>query len=83
MSHGESKPPEYLGRKDVAVYYLTSIYRQPLYNELSYRRICMHACIYPVAEETCKRVLSLPVHPSVAREDGEYVLDVLGAIEKP
>jgi dTDP-4-amino-4,6-dideoxygalactose transaminase len=30
-----------------------------------------------VAEDVCKRVLSLPVHPSVTEEDIAYMLDVL------
>ena len=38
--------------------------------ELGYdKRIC------PMAEESCKRVLSLPVHPSVHQEDIQYIID--------
>lgn len=75
-----NKLAEYLKKKgvEVAVHYPTPIYRQPLYNELGYGKM-----ICPVAEETCKRILSLPVHPSVAKEDVKYILDVLGAVEKP
>jgi len=56
----------------VAVHYPTPIYRQPLYHELGYDKM-----ICPMAEESCKRVLSLPVHPSVDEEDIQYILDVL------
>ena len=56
----------------VAVHYPTPIYRQPFYKELGYgKTIC------PMAEDACKRILSLPVHPSVAREDVKYMLNVL------
>ena len=56
----------------VAVHYPTPVYRQPLYKELGYgKTVC------PVAEDASKRVLSLPVHPSVTEEDITYILDVL------
>ena len=59
---------------EVAVHYPTPIYKQPVYNKLGYGKI---SC--PVAEEACKRVLSLPVHPSVTKEDGKHILSVLRA----
>jgi len=53
-----------------AVHYPMPIYRQPLYHELGYdKTIC------PVTEESCKQVLSLPVHPSVSDEDIQYITD--------
>jgi len=56
----------------VAVHYPTPVYGQTLYKELGYgKTLC------PVAEDTCKRVLSLPVHPSVTKEDITYIVDVL------
>ncbi len=61
---------------DVAVHYPTPIHKQPLYKELGYEKT---TC--PTAEETCKRVLSLPVHPSVTEEDIRYILDVLGKVQ--
>jgi len=68
------KLAEHLWEKgvDVAVHYPTPVYRQPLYRELGYgKTVC------PMAEDVCKRVLSLPVHPSVTEEDIMYMLDVL------
>jgi len=56
----------------VAVHYPTPIYKQPLYRELGYEKT-----ICPTAEEACKHVLSLPVHPSVTEEDIRYILDAL------
>jgi len=59
----------------VAVHYPTPIYRQPFYKELGYgQTVC------PMAEEACKRVLSLPVHPSVNKEDIKYMLSILGDV---
>ena len=56
----------------VAVHYPIPIYRQPFYKELGYgKTVC------PMAEDVCKRILSLPVHPSVTREDVKYMLNVL------
>jgi perosamine synthetase len=56
----------------VAVHYPIPIYRQPLYQKLGYgEKLCSNT------EEACKKVLSLPVHPLVSRNDIEYILDVL------
>ncbi len=53
-----------------AVHYPMPIYRQPLYHGLGYdKTIC------PITEESCKRVLSLPVHPSVDHKDIQYITD--------
>ena len=68
------KLAEHLKKKgvDVAVHYPTPVYEQPVYDKLGYQeRTC------PVTEETCKCVLSLPVHPSVTKENIRYILDVL------
>lgn len=64
----------YLNEKGVgvAVHYPIPIYRQPLYLELDYGETA-----YPMTQEACRRVLSLPVHPLVDRKDIQYVLNVL------
>ena len=55
-----------------AVHYPMPIYKQPPYRKLGYdKTIC------PVTEDSCRRILSLPVHPSVEEEDIRYILDVL------
>lgn len=56
----------------VAVHYPIPIYKQPLYKELGYEKT-----ICPIADEACRRILSLPVHPSVTSKDIEYMLNVL------
>ncbi len=61
----------------VAVHYPVPIYRQPLYQTLGYG-----GTVCPNTEETCRRVLSLPVHPLVDRKDIEYILDVLKDISE-
>jgi len=56
----------------VAVHYPIPIYRQQLYRELGYgETMC------PYTEEACEKVLSLPVHPLVSRNDIKYMSDVL------
>ena len=52
-----------------AVHYPMPIYKQPAYRTRGYdRTIC------PVTEESCSRVLSLPVHPSVNENDIQYII---------
>ncbi len=65
---------DYLTEKGIgnAVHYPIPIYRQPLYMKLGYGET---KC--PNTEEACNRVLSLPVHPMVDREDIKYMLAVL------
>jgi len=73
-SRGRDELADLLTEKGVgvAVHYPIPIYRQPLYLKLGYGgKKC------PNTEEACRRVLSLPVHPLVDREDIDYVLDVL------
>jgi len=55
-----------------AVHYPIPIYKQPLYGELGYGKT---TC--PRAEDACKRVLSLPVHPAVTEKDIAYIIGVL------
>jgi len=56
----------------VAVHYPLPIYKQPFYKKLGYGRV-----VCPMVEEVCKRILSLPVHPSVSNEDIAYIVDAL------
>ncbi|MDH5770811.1 MAG: DegT/DnrJ/EryC1/StrS family aminotransferase, partial [Candidatus Bathyarchaeota archaeon] len=56
----------------VAVHYPTPVYEQPLYKKLGYGK-----AVCPTAEDASKRVLSLPVHPSVDEDDIAYMLNVL------
>jgi len=56
----------------VAVHYPIPIYKQPLYRELGYGKT---TC--PRAEDACRRVLSLPVHPAVTKEDIAYIIGIL------
>jgi perosamine synthetase len=60
-----------------AVHYPIPIYRQPLYQALGYGgTICSNT------EDACSRVLSLPVHPMVDKNDIEYILDALKTISQ-
>lgn len=55
-----------------AIHYPIPIYRQPLYLKMGYRE---PKC--PNTEDACRKILSLPVHPMVNKEDIEYMLAVL------
>ncbi|ALV63884.1 Putative aminotransferase, DegT family [Thermococcus sp. 2319x1] len=58
-----------------AVHYPIPVHHQPLYQRLGYPKdIC------PNAIDASKRVLSLPVHPAVNREDIEYIIETLKEI---
>ncbi len=57
------------------IHYPMPIHWQPLYQKLSYPKdIC------PNAIEASKKVLSLPVHPAVSREDITYIIQTLKEI---
>jgi perosamine synthetase len=59
-----------------AVHYPRPIYEQPLYREME---IDWQRC--PAAEDVSKRVLSLPVHPSLKAEDLQYIANTLNSFE--
>ncbi len=69
---------EYLQAKGIgsAVHYPKPVYEQPLYKELGYGK---ERC--PVSEDVSRRVLSLPVHPSLKQEDLEYIADSVNNFE--
>lgn len=55
-----------------AVHYPIPVHHQPLYQKLGYPK---DTC--PNAVEASERVLSLPVHPAIRREDIEYIIKTL------
>ncbi len=69
---------EYLQSKGIgaAVHYPRPIYEQPLYRELGYSKERR-----PVSEDVSRRVLSLPVHPSLKEDDLEYIAATLNSFE--
>lgn len=61
----------------VAIHYPIPIYKQPLYRKLGYDEItCKNT------EDVCNRVLSLPVHPQVTKENVDFILTVLKKVTK-
>jgi len=66
-----------LGKRGIstAVHYPLPIHHQPLYRRLGYRQ---DEC--PNSIEASKTVLSLPVHPSLTREDLDYMIKALEEI---
>ncbi|MFD2717257.1 DegT/DnrJ/EryC1/StrS family aminotransferase [Hymenobacter monticola] len=54
------------------IYYPLPVHAQPAYAYLGYR-----AGQFPVAEQLCQSVLSLPIHPLLAVAQQEYVVHIL------
>ncbi len=50
------------------VYYPKPIHKQPFYQKLGYKDFL------PVSEEMSRKVLSLPVHPGLSKEDLNYIV---------
>ncbi len=59
-----------------AVHYPKAVYEQPLYQSLGYK---IGSC--PVAEDVARRVLSLPVHPTLSQSDLHYICETLNSFE--
>jgi dTDP-4-amino-4,6-dideoxygalactose transaminase len=58
----------------VGIYYPTPIYKQPLYQQLGY------SDVLPNAEAACWEVLSLPVHPSLTKDDLDYIIQAIASL---
>jgi perosamine synthetase len=63
-----------------AIHYPMPIYQQPLYKRLGYSKEAAHC---PVAEETARSVLSLPVHPALTPDELGYVVSVINGFGGP
>lgn len=59
---------------DSGVYYPIPLHRQPCFDSLGYT-----AGSFPVAEQTCERIVSLPCHPMLNASDIEYVASCIGS----
>ncbi|MFX1521331.1 MAG: DegT/DnrJ/EryC1/StrS family aminotransferase [Promethearchaeota archaeon] len=55
----------------VGIHYPTPIHLQPAYTELFH----FSSGMYPISEETAKKILSLPVHPALSQEDVHFVAE--------
>ena len=58
----------------VGIHYPTPIHHQPLYRDLDYTDVL------PVSEEASREVLSLPVHPSLTRDDLDFIVDAVTSL---
>lgn len=58
----------------VGIHYPTPIHQQPLYKELGY------SDVFPVAEAASREVLSLPVHPSLTKDDLDYIIQTIAGL---
>jgi len=65
----------YLQSKGVgsAIHYPKPVYDQPIYRDLGLKGSCS------VADDVSRRVLSLPVHPSLKKEDLEYIAQAVNS----
>ncbi|MBO8183223.1 MAG: DegT/DnrJ/EryC1/StrS family aminotransferase [Archaeoglobus sp.] len=57
------------------IHYPLAIYEQPLYRNLGLNGDCR------IAEKVSRQVVSLPVYPSLSKEDLEYVVEVVNGME--
>jgi perosamine synthetase len=65
---------EYLNKHGIGarVYYPEPVYIQPPYVKMGFRKgLC------PVAEDACRQVLSLPVHPGLSEKDLENIVEAV------
>jgi perosamine synthetase len=78
FASSREKLMEFLQAKGIgsAVHYPKAVYEQPLYRELGYTN---ESC--PVSEDVSRRVLSLPVHPSLTEEDLAYICETINSFE--
>jgi perosamine synthetase len=78
FASSREKLMEYLLAKGIgcAVHYPKAVYEQPLYRELGYTN---ESC--PVSEDVSRRVLSLPVHPSLTGKDLAYICETINSFE--
>jgi perosamine synthetase len=69
---------EYLQAQGIgsAVHYPRAVYQQPFYRDLGYTDV-----VCPVAEDVSRRVLSLPVHPSLSSDDLQYIAETVNSFE--
>ena len=58
----------------VGIHYPTPIHHQPLYKELGYTDYL------PISEAASREVLSLPVHPSLTKDDLDTIVDAVASL---
>jgi dTDP-4-amino-4,6-dideoxygalactose transaminase len=58
----------------VGIHYPTPIHKQPLYQQLGY------SDVLPVAETASREVLSLPVHPSLTKDDLDSIIQAVASL---
>ena len=78
FASSREKLMEYLLSRGIgcAVHYPKAVYEQPLYRELGYtNKSCR------ISEDVSRRVMSLPVHPSLTEEDLQYIAKSVNSFE--
>jgi len=70
----------YLQNKGIgcAIHYPVPIFKQPLYRKLGYRDENVNC---PVASDVTNKVLSLPVHPALTKDELKYIVETINDLE--
>jgi perosamine synthetase len=78
FASSREKLMEYLQARGIgsAVHYPKAVYDHPLYRELGYIN---ESC--PISEDVSRKVLSLPVHPTLSKEDLKYICETINSFE--
>ena len=58
----------------VGIHYPTPIHQQPLYKQLGY------SDVLPIAEAASREVLSLPIHPSLTKDDLDSIIQAVASL---
>jgi perosamine synthetase len=58
----------------VGIHYPTPIHKQPLYQQLGY------SDVLPIAEAASREVLSLPIHPSLTKDDLDSIIQAVASL---
>lgn len=73
VSNDRDKWVEYLTENNIGtgIHYPIPLYKQPLYKDLGYQQN------EPITEETANQVISIPVHPSLTKENLDTIITTI------
>jgi perosamine synthetase len=68
----------YLGERGVSA----KVYFYPVHSTYFYKNVLKYRCKLPMTEEISQQVLSLPIYPSMTKEEIEYIADGIRSYQK-